>query len=283
MHGQLLLHGQGQQVGEVLAIGGAQLGTQQATTRVVGVNAQAPLVALCGAGTALVCIAGGAGDGAVRGHVGHARPHHRHVGVGEHDGEQGAAPKAWGRGGQGVQARNVAFIGRFVQQRGVGVGVARQKHRQVANLLGLRVYGGQAARIQRHAQRLQAQVFDVGHPAHRRDDLVYHHAVGATGHLDASGHLAQLRLGAHVQDHVLFQQSGQLGIERGIAQPGQRVTGGECRHLQAQPRQGLRQLHPDRSHADHCNAGAETGLLEQGVGGEHAVAKRQPFIGHAGA
>ena len=56
MHGQLLLHGQGQQVGEVLAIGGTQLGTQQATTRVVGINAQAPLVALCGAGTALVCV-----------------------------------------------------------------------------------------------------------------------------------------------------------------------------------------------------------------------------------
>ena len=46
MHGQLLLHGQGQQVGEVLAIRGAQLGTQQATTRVVGINAQASLVAL---------------------------------------------------------------------------------------------------------------------------------------------------------------------------------------------------------------------------------------------
>ena len=114
----------------------------------------------------------------------------------------------------------MAFVGGFVQQRRMGVGVARQKHGQVTDLLGLRVDGGHAARVEGHAQGFQAQVFDVGRAAHGGDDLVHHHAVGAAADLDAARHLAQLGRGAGVQQHFFFEQGGHLGVEGGVFQAG---------------------------------------------------------------
>ncbi|MNV62747.1 hypothetical protein D3C71_1553070 [compost metagenome] len=216
-------------------------------------------------------------------HVGKALAHGGDVGVAEHDAQRGAALKACGGVSQRVHARNVAFVGGLVQQGGMGVGVSGQKHGQIAYLLGLWIDGGHAALVQGHPQRLQAQVLDVGHPAHGRDDLVHHHAVVATGDFNAAGYFTQLRFGPHVQHHFLLEQRCQFGVEHWVAQTRQRIARGECGHLQAQPRKGLRNLHPNGAHANHGNARAEGALLEQGVGGEHAVAKREPFFRHAGA
>ena len=302
VHGELLLHGQCQQVGQVLGCGGAHFGALQAAGGAVGIHMQGSTVALGGAGAALVGKADSAGDGVGAVQVGQALAHHGHLRIAKNNGQRCAALKACGCGGcgygrrcrsgrrsrcqgagHGVDAGNVAFVGGFVQQRHLCVGVARQKHGQVTDLLGLRVDGGHAAFVQRHAQGFQSQVFDVGHAAHGGDDLVHHHAVGAAADLDAARHLAQLGRGAGVQQHFLLEQGGQLGVEGGVFQAGQVGTGGEGGHLNAQAGQRLRNLHANHSHADHGHARAQRGLLEQGVGGEDAVAKGQPFIRHAGA
>ena len=293
VHGELLLHSQCQQVGQVLGCGGAHFGALQAAGGAVGIHMQGSTVALGGAGAALVFKADGAGDGVGAVQVGQALAHHGHLRIAKNNGQRRAALKARGCGrrcrswgecaGHGVDAGNVAFVGSFVQQRHLCVGVARQKHGQVTDLLGLRVDGGHAALVQRHAQGFQSQVFDVGHAAHGGDDLVHHHAVGAAADLDAAGHFAQLGRGAGVQQHFFFEQGGQLGVEGGVFQAGQVGAGGEGGHLNAQAGQRLRNLHANHSHADHGHARAQRGLLEQGVGGEDAVAKGQPFIRHAGA
>ena len=177
----------------------------------------------------------------------------------------------------------MAFVSPLVQQGQVPIGIARHEHGQVADLLGLRVYGRQAPFIQRHAQGFQPQVLDVGRAPHGRHHLIDHHGLVAAAHLDAASHLPQLRGCPGVQPHVGFEHLGQLSVNGGVVNAREVVACAEVGHLQPQPCQGLGHFHPQRAHADDGDAWAERGLFKQRVGGEHAVAKGQPCVGQQGA
>ena len=170
-----------------------------------------------------------------------------------------------------------------MQERDSGIGVPGHEDGQILHLQCLWVDGGQPAFVEGNAEFFQAQVFDVGHSAHRRNHLVHHHAVRAAAYLDPAGHFTQLRRCPGVQHHFGFEQGEHFGVQLRINKTRKGVIGAEGGHFKTQPRQGLRQLHTDRPHADHGNAGPQCGLLKQRVGGEHTVTEREPFLWQGGA
>ncbi len=205
---------------------------------------------------------------------------HGNLRIGEGDGQRHATAKAR-RAMQGIEGGDEAFVGRLVQHLQLAVHVAGEIHRQVADLQGVAVEVGQAAGVERHAQRLKPKAVGVGAPPHGcQHGIDLDRAFAVVHDQRARSPFAQIDGAAQMERKFGADAVLRLGLDDRIGQRPEAFAQLEAVHVQAQPCQRLPQFEADHPQPDHGDAARQIGALEQVVGGENAVAKRLPRLRH---
>jgi len=266
-------------VGHVLAGGRAHLRPQQPAAVALGIDTQDAVVVLAGAGPPLALEANLAGQDATAVEVLEPPPHDRHIGVGEDDHERRAALEAVDVRPCGVDPRDVALVGRLVQERRALVAVADQEHRQAGDLQGAGIDRRQAALVELD-ERLEADVVDVRTPAQGHDDPIHRALCGTGAHPHAGACGGELGVLSQVQREFAPQQLHCDGIHRRIGQSAELLDAVERHQLHAEPRERLRDLDADGAQAHHRHARGKVLLLEQRIRGEQPLAQVAPGFRH---
>lgn len=265
-----------QQVRHVLGRRYAHLGPQQAPVAAPGVDAHEAPVALRDPGPSLILEVRLADHGRLRVESGVAPTDHGDGGIREDDRQRRATPVACALVGDGVPARDVAVVRRFVEQRRTPVDVAGDEHRQVGDPHRLRFERRHAVRVEGHAERLEAQAVHGRAAADGDQHAVDAHFDAAGAQRDPCARLGQLDVGAGVDR--------ELARENGARDTGHPVVGQlrevravpERADFDAEPSQCLRHLDADGAESDDAHARGQARLLEEVVGRQHAFAERPP-------
>lgn len=127
---------------------GDHCSAEQSAIGGIGIDAQHTIGSAKDACAAVFVTTRRANDDALFGEGVEAGTHRDDIRIGEGDTQRDFAPES-GRGfARSVLARNCALIGRFMHQRGVGVGVTRDIDRQIADLHGQLAEERQAALVE---------------------------------------------------------------------------------------------------------------------------------------
>jgi uncharacterized protein YjhX (UPF0386 family) len=168
----LLLHGQGQQMGQMLAARCAHFRAQQPAAGRVRIDMKQARVALRSACTPLVREIHAAHHEVLPQQRLHGLAHDGRVGRAEDDGQR-RAPRSRPRSLPWRWCRDMAFVHGLMQQGAVAIGIAREEQRQLADLQCLAAHGRLAVFVQLKSQRLQAQAFELRAPTHGGHHVVH--------------------------------------------------------------------------------------------------------------
>ena len=189
LDGEPLLVRPRQQVREVLGPRRDHLRAQKAACFPLGVDVHRAAVLEHHPGASLVLKRHPADDRAAILDLRPALAHHRDVGIGERHRDR-RGPVTWLHGGEPrrVLPGDAAFVGGFVQQRHVGVGVSREEDRALAALHRARVVDRHAAPVTLQARALQTEPIDVGHTPRRSEHVVNDLAAERPGVVPSDAH-----------------------------------------------------------------------------------------------
>lgn len=274
---------------DVLGAGADHFRAQEASRLDIGIDAQHAAVAQHDPRTALVAKIDFACHEGIAFQPRERRAHQRDLRIGEHHAQcRPAHARRDLRIARGVLAGDAPFIGRFVQQGRVGVGVAGDEHRRLARLHGVAVEMRHAARIERQAGVVQIEPIDIGTPAGRHQSVV--EALGALGivqrhvtHFDlVADALGFQHTRVRIQVELLLEGlAGALAHAR-VGDAAQAAAHAEHAHLHAQARQRLAQFQPDHAGPEHRHARRQRVPGEYVVVDHQAVAQGQERRGHRG-